>query len=469
MANSPTSGGSPRNRDGRLVVSKFRRRHRAPISHIQGLGIFGQFDYNIDFQDKEVNPKSGRLAIIYGDNGVGKTTFLRAVHFLLSPAAHHKIELASVPIESLTVQYSSGAQVSMRQSLESPGSITIEVMMPGEDLFKADVQSRSEGSRDVFGRDEGSFPGARELTSRLKAVSRPPIFVADDRSVECDEFNDAPTAAELRSYNAREALAREVLGPRGSALLLSRVRVQELRSAIARAEQSLSRDAVFVMSSGQSGSSSVYRDMIRHINKPAVDLDSENIKEELLHRINLIQNRAPAFEKYGLVSFQQLEDVRKELSKLRRNAKQLPVVAQILDPFLKSLDAQMASLEDVRNRIDTYVTSVNTFLRRKHFSYEIAAGTSLSSANEDELALESLSSGEKHLLLLLSYAIVAWKTGGLFIIDEPELSLGIDWKRSLLRELLRCTAGAEVQFLIASHSVEVMSPYRERLAHPVER
>jgi predicted ATPase len=60
-------------------------------------------------------------------------------------------------------------------------------------------------------------------------------------------------------------------------------------------------------------------------------------------------------------------------------------------------------------------------------------------------------------LLLMSHAILATAERPLLVIDEPELSLGIEWQRDLLPELLRCTASAEVQFLIASHSLQVMN------------
>jgi predicted ATPase len=70
---------------------------------------------------------------------------------------------------------------------------------------------------------------------------------------------------------------------------------------------------------------------------------------------------------------------------------------------------------------------------------------------------------------LMSQAILATTDRPLVIIDEPELSLGIEWQRNLIPELLACTATAGVQFLVASHSLQVMNAVvRTDIIHPTE-
>jgi predicted ATPase len=50
-----------------------------------------------------------------------------------------------------------------------------------------------------------------------------------------------------------------------------------------------------------------------------------------------------------------------------------------------------------------------------------------------------------------------------FIIDEPELSLNVKWQRRLVQSLLDCTEGASVQFLMASHSMELLARHRSHV------
>lgn len=71
-----------------------------------------------------------------------------------------------------------------------------------------------------------------------------------------------------------------------------------------------------------------------------------------------------------------------------------------------------------------------------------------------------LSSGEKQLLLLLSNTILARETAAIFLIDEPELSLNVKWQRSLVDAILKCAEGSKIQFLLASHSLELITQHR---------
>lgn len=69
------------------------------------------------------------------------------------------------------------------------------------------------------------------------------------------------------------------------------------------------------------------------------------------------------------------------------------------------------------------------------------------------LRLSQLSSGELQVLCIVVKAIGA--RGGVVIIDEPELSLHIDWQRDLL-PMLRKVA-PQSQFIVATHSPELMT------------
>lgn len=66
---------------------------------------------------------------------------------------------------------------------------------------------------------------------------------------------------------------------------------------------------------------------------------------------------------------------------------------------------------------------------------------------------QKLSSGEKHLLKLLIEVVAIGEST--IIIDEPELSMHIDWQKSLLQDMNMLNP--ETQLIVASHSPEVMS------------
>ncbi len=69
-----------------------------------------------------------------------------------------------------------------------------------------------------------------------------------------------------------------------------------------------------------------------------------------------------------------------------------------------------------------------------------------------EIPEDRLSSGEKHLLALYYHLVFVAQPGSLIFIDEPELSLHVDWQESFLRDMQRIVKLREIDLLIATHS-----------------
>jgi len=79
-------------------------------------------------------------------------------------------------------------------------------------------------------------------------------------------------------------------------------------------------------------------------------------------------------------------------------------------------------------------------------------------ANGDDIGLENLSSGEKQLLRICVDVLLA--DGEPVIIDEPEISMHIDWQRTLIPALR--DIAPKSQLIIATHSPEIMASISER-------
>jgi len=77
---------------------------------------------------------------------------------------------------------------------------------------------------------------------------------------------------------------------------------------------------------------------------------------------------------------------------------------------------------------------------------------------EEAIASDKLSSGEKQMLSFLCYN--AFSENTLIFIDEPELSLHVDWQRLLLPTLLE--QGTGNQFFIATHSPFIYAKYPDK-------
>lgn len=77
---------------------------------------------------------------------------------------------------------------------------------------------------------------------------------------------------------------------------------------------------------------------------------------------------------------------------------------------------------------------------------------------KDAISSDKLSSGEKQMLSFLCYN--AFNRGMAVFIDEPELSLHVDWQRLLLPTLLE--QATTNQFFIATHSPFIYTMYPDK-------
>jgi predicted ATP-dependent endonuclease of OLD family len=73
--------------------------------------------------------------------------------------------------------------------------------------------------------------------------------------------------------------------------------------------------------------------------------------------------------------------------------------------------------------------------------------------NGTNIGLHSLSSGEKQLILILLETFLAGESS--ILIDEPEISMHIDWQQQLISALTQLNSSAQI--ILATHSPEIMA------------
>lgn len=77
--------------------------------------------------------------------------------------------------------------------------------------------------------------------------------------------------------------------------------------------------------------------------------------------------------------------------------------------------------------------------------------------NGEEYDCFKLSSGEKQVLILLTESLLQGGDSKIFIADEPELSLHIDWQSMILPSIKKLNSQAQI--IVATHSPEVAGEY----------
>ncbi|RZJ08972.1 MAG: ATP-binding protein [Acidovorax sp.] len=107
---------------------------------------------------------------------------------------------------------------------------------------------------------------------------------------------------------------------------------------------------------------------------------------------------------------------------------------------LITLDQSLSTLELA---IQSFVKVCSEYLQNKRITYdEQNYAINLRLDNDQPLSLKDLSSGEKQIVSLFSHIYLEPTRRFAVIIDEPELSLSVDWQRRLLPDIInsrRCS------------------------------
>ena len=124
----------------------------------------------------------------------------------------------------------------------------------------------------------------------------------------------------------------------------------------------------------------------------------------------------------------------------------------------KSLEAEK-EIDRIFAPLNRYLKIVRTFIQEKEF--EIDNGDLTVKTKYGKLGMSSLSSGEKQLLILLTEALLQRERDCVFLADEPELSLHIEWQRKVLPAIRELNANAQI--IVATHSPEVASKFKDSI------
>jgi predicted ATP-binding protein involved in virulence len=127
--------------------------------------------------------------------------------------------------------------------------------------------------------------------------------------------------------------------------------------------------------------------------------------------------------------------------------------------LLDEIRHQIEGMEESRETIMRPVEAVRTLVMKLFKLAGINLGKNLSFGDTaNAVNSDALSAGEKQMLSFIAYN--AFYKDAVVIIDEPELSLHVDWQRQLFPILL--DQQASNQFVIATHSPFIYSKYPDK-------
>ena len=129
------------------------------------------------------------------------------------------------------------------------------------------------------------------------------------------------------------------------------------------------------------------------------------------------------------------------------------------EPHIRSMVAQLSLIEEqtvmIKSNIDKLESFINEmFNKNKTITFTSSGVNAYYSGDTNQpIEIGNLSSGEKQLLRILLEGLSIGSN--ILIIDEPELSMHIDWQEKLVLTLRELNPSA--QLIFASHSPDIMA------------
>lgn len=183
------------------------------------------------------------------------------------------------------------------------------------------------------------------------------------------------------------------------------------------------------------------RTVLRQVLNPTIDRTSESQSDSsaVYQRVGRFLERQSESNEISLGS----------LADFRRRYKLDADLRRIID----NLDNVEKKIEKAMIPVDSFLSTINTLFSRGKSLTLSDNELQVLLADGRNLSISGLSSGEKHLIKILLAAMTSGPNS--VLIDEPELSMHIDWQRIFTRTIL--SLNPECQLIVASHSPEVMA------------
>ena len=437
-------------------------------------GLHGYKNIEIDFV--------GPARIIIAENGTGKTTVLAALHAFLKKDFY---KLAKLKFESIecTLSGLNEPLVVMKADLvgfESSGAeIEVEKLSRYTSRSSADVRDAITKLEDVGSFSESAllqeiyitcpFDGeefVEILTNVRQAITEIPKDLAETMTI-LGEIVGKLELLYLPTYRRVELPSAKGRAPR--------------RGVGARAPRSReeSTDGIkFGLRDVQDRLVEILNDIQRYSNSQYRTISAAIIDDALGGKINpttFKQSDLPDIDALRLffsrVETEQSKTDRLEsLKKLYETGEINSQDQLILRYFLSKLGAVVDRTRQLESNVEKFVEKVNVYLDLSSDEKTLTYDSNLmkvivkNNFSGDEIDLDALSSGEKQVISLFSHLYL--EPGRKFVlIDEPELSLSIDWQKRLLPDIVSSPSCA--QLLAITHSPFIFDNELDPFAGPM--
>ncbi len=438
------------------------------INRIQITKLFDEINYDINFQSE--NP----VSIITAPNGRGKTTMLNILNFVLEPTLANFKSFRGVPFEYFRCFFSNGKTIELHKvpydKAVDKGSTTSRLMNGrgvGMNYRATFLLSLGDFEYSVYGKSRSRKSLLFSNIFNEAYHTDPSEYITDEDDMYFSRGRITPDILMKYLYKIITNYLEEN-NCRKPVNFIKADRIQNIMHMPRRPMRSYDDEPVSEsplkiaseeISEAIKRESEKYNDAVSQAKDklPEMFLNGKGkalSREEFMAGWKTYRDELRRFQEIGLIppidDFTHNSDIESFV-----NPKNLLFLSTYLQAFqdttqpLKDIYERMRLFKEILDERNSITGKVIMFSRD---------GVTLF-AGSRKIELETLSSGEKHDFIMFYNLIFNTANGGLVLIDEPEISLHIEWQVNYLDRLIDICKMNGLQAIVATHSPNIVSSH----------
>ncbi len=444
------------------------------LVRIEVQDLLERFNHSLDFDEQ------WEFLIIHGPNGVGKTRLLELINYVFTG---QYLQLTRVPFRSIRFEFDDESWVEVSRDIDSAeqlfddttpvadddddrGTLHWQALLPDKQLVSYPFRPKLDPAvLRQFDRMTHDWPiariGPQRWIDHSTGEELGPLDLAERFDIPFS------SAEQMRD---EEPKIYDLLDPHRVHLIQAQRLLRPARYSRRRDIYSDTRTQVETVVSYADDLSQQLKAALAENSRRSQDLD-RSFPSRLFEQSDTVSTSEEEMRSH----YDEQLLLRSRLAEIDilDKSPELPLPDRDLDDwelralstYLDDTDEKLQTFQELLNKLELMRNIVDSRFLFK--TLEIGQDFGFAFRDEDshkKISPRELSSGEQHQLVLTYDLLMNVDEYSLVLIDEPEISLHIDWQNVFLDDLSKIARLSKLRFIIATHSPQIIGNWWNQTA-----
>lgn len=414
----------------------FDKVYSSKIVKVKVDSLFGYLNYEIDLMND--------LSIVIAPNGFGKTTIFKLISFILKPTIEkYQNDVKSLPFQSVSLTTNDEILITFARKNNSDSSYCFTIGNETKEL----VFSNDSNDDDYYGPSIRSRKSETNPIGDMKEMLEKAnvhcdlLFIKTDRAFSPISFVSQANRFRRDSENDEDLLKYDPLFSCSTDLKQIIVKTKEnYQELIEKTKNNFPQEFL-------------------KLKEPTMNY------QDFVDAYQKYMGKTKALTEYGLLEKDDsvlLDDILSEKEYLENKQGKSNFLSLYVERYSAALDV----FRNLYRNMKLFRSIINSRNEgtKKHLEYSRLGFEYYN--NEQKIELQCLSSGEKNDFIMFFDLIFRTNSGTIILIDEPEISLHINWQEKYIHNIVAALDGRNCQVIISTHSPDIISTHDDKVTQP---